>query len=60
MVKKKTKGAKYIEYFQPVLDALRSLGLSATTKEVYGWILDNHGVPKSMIGGTTKGGAVQI
>ena len=56
MVKKKTKGAKYIKYFQPVLDALRGLNLSATTKEVYDWIIENCDIPKDKIEETTNSG----
>ena len=56
MVKKKTKGPKFVRYFPLVLDALRSLGSSAKPKEVCDWILDNHEVPKDSIEETTKDG----
>lgn len=52
----KLKGPKFIQYFQPVIDALRDLGSSAKPKEVYGWIAENHNVPKEEIEQTTKGG----
>jgi len=52
----KLKGPKFIQYFQPVIDALRDLGSSAKPKEVYSWIAENHNVPKDEIEQTTKGG----
>ena len=52
----KLKGPKFVQYFQPVIDALRDLGSSAKPREVYAWIAERHGVPQEEIEGTTKGG----
>jgi len=53
---KQPRGPRFVQYFQPVLNALRELGSSARPKEVYEWIANNHDVPKAEIEGTTKGG----
>ena len=50
------KGPRFIQYFQPVLDALTDLGSSARPKEVYGWIAERLDVPKSELEGINKGG----
>lgn len=52
----KLKGPKFIQYFQPVIDALRNLGSSAKPKEVYSWIAEHHNIPRDEIEQTTKGG----
>ncbi len=51
-----SKGPKFIQYFGPVLNALRDLGSSAKPKEVYGWIGEHHSIPKSEIEQTNKSG----
>ena len=50
------KGPRFVQYFQPVLDALKDLGSSARPKEVYEWIAKHLAVPQAEIEGTTKGG----
>jgi len=50
------KGPRFVQYFEPVLNALRALGSSAKPKEAYEWIADNLDIPKAEIEGTTKGG----
>lgn len=52
----KLRGPKFVQYFQPVLDALKALGASARPREVYNWILDNHDIPQDEVDATTKGG----
>lgn len=52
----KLKGPKFVQYFQPVVDALRDLGSSAKPREVYTWIAERQSVPQEEIEGTTKGG----
>jgi restriction system protein len=52
----KLKGPKFIQYFQPVIEALHDLGSSARPREVYAWIAERHSIPKEEIEGTTKGG----
>ncbi len=52
----KLKGPKFVQYFQPVIDALRDLGSSTKPREVYTWVAERHTVPKEEIEGTTKGG----
>lgn len=52
----KSRGPKFVQYFQPVIDGLRDLGSSAKPREVYAWIAEKHSVPKEEIEGTTKGG----
>jgi restriction system protein len=52
----KLKGPKFVQYFQPVVDALRDLGSSAKPREVYAWIAERQSVPQEEIEGTTKGG----
>jgi restriction system protein len=50
------KGPRFIQYFQPVLNALKDLGSSARPKEVYGWIAERLEIPQSDIEGINKGG----
>lgn len=50
------RGPKFIQYFQPVINALRDLGSSAKPKEVYSWIAERLNVPQEEIEQTTKGG----
>lgn len=50
------KGPRFIQYFQPVIQALRDLGASAKPREVYDWILEHEDVPTSEVEQTTKGG----
>lgn len=52
----KLKGPKFIQYFQPVLNALKELGSSAKPREVFVWIEEHLDVPQSDIEGTNKGG----
>ena len=50
------KGPRFVQYFQPVLEALTELGSSARPKEVYEWIAHRLDVPKSELEGINKGG----
>jgi len=50
------KGPKFVQYFQPVLSALKALGSSATPKEVFEWIESSIQVPKSEIEEINKSG----
>lgn len=50
------KGPLFVQYFQPVIDALRELGSSARPKEVYQWIEERLDIPKSELEGINKGG----
>jgi restriction system protein len=50
------KGPRFIQCFQPVLDALRDLGSSARPKEVHDWIAGKMNIPQSEIEGINKGG----
>lgn len=52
----KPSGPKFIQYFQPVIDALHALGSSARPAEVYAWIIENKNVPAHEIEATNKGG----
>ncbi|WP_333665663.1 restriction endonuclease [Parvibaculum sp.] len=52
----KLKGPKFVQYFQPVIDALRDLGSSAKPKEVYAWVAEHYDIPKEEIESTTKNG----
>lgn len=49
-------GPRFVQYFGPVLDALRTLGGEAKPKDVFDWIIKNKAVPKSDIEAVTKGG----
>lgn len=51
-----SKGPRFVQYFQPVIDGLRDLGSSAKPKEIYSWIIEHHDVPKGEIEGMTKAG----
>lgn len=52
----KSAGPKFIQYFQPVIEALRALGSSARPAEVYAWILENKDISATEIEATNKGG----
>lgn len=52
----KTGGPRFVQYFGPVLDALRDLGGEAKPKDVYAWIIKNLPVPESETRAVTKGG----
>lgn len=52
----KLHGPRFIQYFQPVLDALRALGSSARPKEVHNWIEDRLEVPRAELEGINKSG----
>lgn len=52
----KLKGPQFIQYFQPVIDALQDLGSSAKPKEVYDWIADRHQISQKEMEETTKAG----
>lgn len=43
------KGPQFVEYFGPILDALRELGNSARPMEVEDWIASNLNVPTEML-----------
>ncbi|OPH82705.1 hypothetical protein B2M20_11565 [Nitrobacter vulgaris] len=49
-------GPRFVQYFGPVLEALRALGGEGKPKDVYDWIVANGDLPKSEIDATTKGG----
>jgi 5-methylcytosine-specific restriction protein B len=52
----KAGGPRFVQYFAPVLDALRDLGGEAKPKDVYAWIIKKLPVPESETGAVTKGG----
>lgn len=49
-------GPRFVEYFPPVLDALRDLGGEATPHDVFAWVRDHVDVPQEELSGTNKGG----
>lgn len=49
-------GPRFVHYFNPVLDALRSLGGSAAPESVYDWIRGQIQVPLEELEGVNKGG----
>jgi 5-methylcytosine-specific restriction protein B len=49
-------GPRFVQYFGPVLDALREMGGSAQPKNVFDWIIKHETVPDAEINGTTKRG----
>lgn len=49
-------GPKFIQFFDPVLDALRALGGSGSPKAVGDWIKANDRVPEGELERLTKGG----
>jgi 5-methylcytosine-specific restriction protein B len=49
-------GPRFVQYFQPVLDALRAHGGEATPDKVFAWIKDHNDVPAEEIEGLNKGG----
>jgi len=49
-------GPRFVQYFAPVLDALRALGGKASPAEVYPWIREHIDVPAEEIEGVNKGG----
>lgn len=49
-------GPRFVQYFNPVLLALRALGGQATPKQVCAWIQANNDVPEAEVKGLTKGG----
>ena len=49
-------GSRFVEYFGPVLDALRSQGGEATPDKVFTWIKDHIEIPAEEIQGLTNGG----
>ncbi|TGQ04499.1 AAA family ATPase [Mesorhizobium sp. M2E.F.Ca.ET.219.01.1.1] len=49
-------GPRFVHYFNPVLDALRAQGGSATPDKVFAWIKDHLDIPAAEIEGVNKGG----
>ncbi|MER9465389.1 AAA family ATPase [Mesorhizobium sp. M0482] len=49
-------GPRFVHYFNPVLEALRAHGGSATPDKVFAWIKDHHDLPAAEIEGVNKGG----
>lgn len=52
----KEAGPRFVQYFGPVLDALRDLGGEAKPKDVYAWISKKLPVPESETNAMNKGG----
>lgn len=52
----KGAGPRFVIYMPAILEALRELGSSATTREVYDWIAERLDIPSDELEGTTKGG----
>ncbi|WP_292429097.1 AAA family ATPase [Mesorhizobium sp.] len=50
------RGPRFVQYFGPVLDALRASGGQAAPDQVYEWIKGNVEVDEAEIIGVTKGG----
>jgi 5-methylcytosine-specific restriction protein B len=53
-------GPRFVEYFGPVLDALRNLGGSGTPEQVTEWIRANVDIPANEWNAKTKGGNPQV
>lgn len=51
-----SRGPQFVEFFGPVLDALRALGGSARPGEVEDWIAQNHDVPVEILEGELRSG----
>lgn len=49
-------GPRFVEYFGPVLDALRALGGEANPHDVFVWVKDHVEVTQEELTGTNKGG----
>ncbi|TBY52427.1 AAA family ATPase [Rhizobium leguminosarum bv. viciae] len=49
-------GPRFVRYFNPVLEALRAQGGSATPDKVFAWIQERHDIPAAEIEGLNKGG----
>jgi restriction endonuclease Mrr len=49
-------GPRFVQYFGPVLDAIRASGGSARPEEVCNWIKANVPVPQTELDGLNKGG----
>ncbi|WP_292615443.1 AAA family ATPase [Mesorhizobium sp.] len=49
-------GPRFVQYFAPVLDALRELGDGRSPEDVYSWIRDRVDVPEEELNGVTQGG----
>ncbi len=50
------RGPRFVQYFGPVLEALRASGGEAAPEAVHGWVKDNVAVDAAEINGVTKGG----
>ena len=53
-------GPRFVEYFGPVLEALRNLGGSGTPERVSAWIKANIEIPPNELDAKTKGGNPQV
>lgn len=49
-------GPRFVQYFGPVLDALRAMGGEARPEDVYEWIKTHLDIPQAEIAEVTKGG----
>jgi restriction system protein len=49
MSKKRTGKTEFVQWFGPVLDALRALGGSAKPREITQWIGDKHNIPDNIL-----------
>lgn len=52
----KKPGPKFVQYFVPVIEALRALGSSAKPKEVFDWIAAQKNIPLPELEATNKNG----
>lgn len=50
------RGPRFVQYFGPVLEALRAAGGEAAPEAVYGWIRNNVAIGDAELNGITKGG----
>ena len=57
MAEGKPKGPEFVRYFQPVIDVLKEKGGSATPKEVYEAIADQHDISEEDLSAQLKNGS---
>lgn len=50
-------GPRFVRYFNPVLEALRAQGGSATPDKVFAWIKDHHDIPAAEIEEALRAGS---
>lgn len=56
MKTKDNQGPRFVQYFGPVLDALRDLGGESSPEQVVAWIRDRLAIPQAELNEKTKGG----